>query len=305
MNYTFHQLRIFRTVAATSSITRAAEELHLTQPAVSIQLRNFQDQFDIPLTEVVNKRLHLTEFGKRIAAIAETILQEAAAIEQQSVAFRGKLTGTLRIAVVSTGKYIIPYFLTDFLKRHPGIDLQLDVSNKSLVVRGLERNETDFSLVSVLPGNLKLGKIELMENSLHLVGNAEGKWQAKPYGMEVFESSPLIFREQGSATRSAMEKFLSRSRRAARKKIELTSNEAVKQAVIAGLGISIMPLIGIRNELKTGKLQLIPVRGLPIRTVWNLVWPGGKRHSPVAAAFADHVRKEKGNIIARFFGEQY
>mgnify|MGYP003347250171 CR=1 FL=1 len=108
MNYTFHQLRIFRKVAETSSITRAAEELHLTQPAVSIQLRNFQDQFDIPLTEVVNKRLHVTEFGRRISSIAETILQDAAALEQQSVAFRGKLTGTLKIAVVSTGKYIMP-----------------------------------------------------------------------------------------------------------------------------------------------------------------------------------------------------
>ncbi|MFM7327873.1 MAG: LysR family transcriptional regulator [Bacteroidota bacterium] len=303
MNYTFNQLRIFQKVCETGSITRAAEELHLTQPAVSIQLRNFQDQFDIPLTEVVSKRLHITEFGRRILTIADTILMEASAIEQQSVAFRGKLTGTLKIAVVSTGKYIMPYFLSGFMKQHPGIDLQLDVSNKSLVTTGLERNETDFSLVSVLPKNLRLKKIVLMENKLHLVGNNDKPWRTRPYGSEVFESNPLIYREKGSATRAAMEHFLTKLNAPLSKKIELTSNEAVKQAVIAGLGISIMPLIGIRNELRSGQLRLIPVKGLPIRTMWNLVWPEGKKHSPVASAFAAYLVSEKEAIIRKYFGD--
>lgn len=307
MNYTLNQLQIFLKVAQTSSITKASELLHLTQPAVSIQLKKFQDQFDIPLTEVVGKKLYITDFGKEIASAAEKILEEVNNISYKSRTHKGQLTGKLKISVVSTGKYVMPYFLTDFLKMHPGVELLLDVTNKSKVIESLEKNEVDYSLVSVLPTNLKLDKVELMQNKIYVVGNQEKQFNKKMYDKTIFESIPLIYREKGSGTRFVMEKFIERNKLPVHKKMELTSNEAVKQAVIAGLGYSIMPLIGIKNELNNGSLQIIPVKGFPIKSMWSLIWLKEKSLSPAATAFLQYIRKEKGNIIKEKFDwyEQY
>ena len=307
MNYTLNQLRIYLTVVNTLSITKAAEVLHLTQPAVSIQLKNFQDQFEIPLTEVIGRRLYVTDFGKEIATAAEKILDEVNSISYKTQAYKGQLTGKLKISVVSTGKYVIPYFLTDFLKQHSGVELLLDVTNKAKVIESLEKNEVDFSLVSVLPSNMKLDKVELMQNKLFVVANQDTKFSRKEYDKKIFETIPLIYREKGSGTRFVMERFIERNRLPVHKKMELTSNEAVKQAVIAGLGYSIMPLIGIKNELNNGSLQIIPVKGFPIKSVWNLIWLKEKNLSSVASAFLQYVRKEKNNIIKQKFDwfEQY
>lgn len=132
MNYTLNQLRIFLKVTQTQSVTKAAEELNLTQPAVSIQLRNLQNQFDIPLTEVVGRKIYITDFGREMAEAAENILNQVHAINYKTLAYKGQLSGRLKISVVSTGKYVMPYFLADFLKQHPGIELLMDVTNKSL-----------------------------------------------------------------------------------------------------------------------------------------------------------------------------
>ena len=302
MNYTINQLKIFLKVAELLSVTKAAEELHLTQPAVSIQLRNLQEQFDMPLTEVVGRKIFITDFGKEIAHAAERILEEVISMDQRTHAFRGKLTGALRISVVSTGQYVIPYFLAGFLEQHEGIALSLDVTNKAKVIESLENNRVDFSLVSVLPQKMKINKMELMENRLYLIGNRDKAFSRKPYDKSIFERIPLIYREPGSGTRLVMEKFIVKNRLPVKKKMELTSNEAVKQAVIAGMGYSIMPLIGIRNELNSGQLQIIPVKGFPIRSVWNLIWLREKKFSLAANAFLEHLKNEKENIIREKFG---
>lgn len=301
MNYTLHQLKVFLKVAENQSITKAAEELFLTQPAVSIQLRNFQDQFPIPLTEVVGRKLYITEFGKEIADAAEKILNEAEAIDYKTYAFKGVLAGKLRISVVSTGKYVMPYFLSGFMEKHSGIDLNMDVTNKSRVVRSLENNEVDFALVSVIPEHLKLNKIGLMQNKLFLVGNTKKEIPKSFTKKKIFQELPMIYREEGSATRNAMENYMKKHNYSRKKKIELTSNEALKQAVTAGLGYSIMPLIGIKNALKNNELQIIPVRDLPIVTHWNLVWLKSKKLSPTALAFLDYLEKEKDQIIQETF----
>ncbi len=301
MNYTINQLRIFLKITQTQSITKASEELHLTQPAVSIQLKNLQDQFDIPLTELVGRKIFITDFGKEIALAAENILNQVHAINYKTLSHKGKLSGRLRISIVSTGKYVMPYFLTGFLKQHEGVELILDVTNKLMVMESLERNEVDFSLVSVLPTTLQIEKTELMQNKLFVVSDNKQKFKSKLYDKSVFEKIDLIYREKGSGTRQTMEKFIQKNHLPVRKKMELTSNEAVKQAVIAGLGCSIMPLIGIKNELQNRELQIIPVKGFPIKSVWNLIWLKGKNHSPVASAFLNYVKKEKQNIIKEKF----
>ncbi|WP_421829423.1 LysR substrate-binding domain-containing protein [Larkinella sp.] len=301
MNYTLNQLRIFSTIVQNQSITKAAEALHLTQPAVSIQLKNFQNQFEIPLTEVIGKKLYITDFGKEIAVAAENILNEVYAINYKTLAYKGQLTGRLKISVVSTGKYVMPYFLTDFIKQHPGIELVLDVTNKSKVISSLENNEVDFSLVSVLPNQLAISQIELMQNKLYLVGSRETDVGPKPYTMRLFETIPLIYREAGSGTRLVMERYLENSGLTVLKKMELTSNEAVKQAVIAGLGYSVMPLIGIKNELENGQLRIIPVENFPIKSVWSLIWLSHKKMSPAAGMYLTYVKKQKDAIIRERF----
>lgn len=301
MNYTLHQLQVFLTTTEKKSVTKASEELHLSQPAVSIQLRNFQDQFPIPLTEIIGRKLYVTDFGKEIAIAARRILNEVNDINYKAMSYTGQLAGVLKISVVSTAQYVMPYFLSDFLSKNTGVDLILDVTNKAKVLRSLEKNSVDFSLVSILPKSMQINKIELMENQLYLVGDIKSIFDKKMYDNSIFAELPLIYREQGSGTRQAMEQYLYKNSISVRKKMELTSNEAVKQAVMAGLGYSIMPLIGIRNELKTGRLKIIPVKGFPINSNWHLIWLKNKKFSPVANAFLEYLEKEKDNIIKEKF----
>ncbi len=301
MNYTLNQLQIFLKIVQTQSVTKAAEELHLTQPAVSIQLKNFQDQFEIPLTEVVGRKIHITDFGKEIAEAAENILNQVYAINYKTQAYKGQLTGKLKISVVSTGKYLMPHFLADFMSEHQGIELLMDVTNKNKVVESLENNEVDFALVSILPTTMNIERLDLLPNELYLVGNTQKKFNKANTAKELFKELPMIFREKGSGTRQTMENFIQKNNLLVLKKMELTSNEAVKQALLAGLGYSIMPLIGIRNEIQNGELQIINVKGLPIKTTWSLIWMKGKKHSPVAASFLEYLKKEKSNIISKKF----
>ncbi len=307
MNYTLNQLKIFLKIVQTKSVTKASEELYLTQPAVSIQLKNFQDQFEIPLTEVVGRKIYITDFGIEIAEAAENIINQVYAINYKTLAYKGQLTGRLKISVVSTGKYVMPFFLADFIKQHDGIELLMDVTNKNKVIESIENNEVDFALVSILPRAINFEKLDLLQNKLYLVGSTKTKFKKDNKPNEIFKDLPLIFREKGSGTRQTMEEFIEKNNLSVLKKMELTSNEAVKQALLAGLGYSIMPLIGIKNELQNKELQIIPIKGLPITTTWSLIWSKGKKHSPVSSSFIDYLKKEKEQIVQEKFNwyEQY
>lgn len=301
MNYTLNQLQIFLKIVQTQSVTKAAEALHLTQPAVSIQLRNFQDQFDIPLTEVIGRKIYITDFGHEIAEAADQIISQVQAINYKTQAYKGQLSGKLKISIVSTGKYIMPFFLANFMKQHSGIELLMDVTNKSKVLESLKNNEVDFALVSIIPTTLEVERLDLLQNKLYLVGSGDYVFDGETNTQKIFESRPMIYREQGSGTRQIMEKFIKDNAISVFKTMELTSNEAVKQAVIAGLGYSIMPLIGIKNALRSNDVQIIPVDGLPITTNWSLIWLKGKKHSPVASAVLSHIQTEKEQIIQEKF----
>lgn len=301
MNYTLHQLQVFLKITQTKSITKAAEELHLTQPAVSIQLKNLQDQFEIPLTEIVGRQLYVTDFGKEIAIAAQNIIDEVYNINFKTLAFKGILTGKLKISVVSTGKYVMPYFLSKFTNDNNGIELEMDVTNKLKVIKSLKNNEVDFALVSTLPSGIDVNSEVLLPNKLFLVATTENKALNVKKTNEYITNNSLIYREEGSATRIAMENYMKKQGIQAKMKLQLTSNEAVKQAVIAGLGLSIMPLIGLKNELENKTIKIIPVKNLPIITNWTLIWLKGKKLSPTATAFLKFVSEEKGNIIKNHF----
>lgn len=300
MHYTLHQLKVFNKVCELKSVTKAAEQLHLTQPAVSIQLKKLQDQFDIALTEVIGRQLYVTDFGRQIAAVGERILQEAELINDTTNQYKGLLTGKIKISSVSTGKYVMPYFLTDYVHAHPNVELSIDVTNKNLVVESLAKNETDFALVSVLP-DLALESIELMENKLQLVAGPKYFEYENGITKDQLSALPLIVREQGSATRKAMEAFLNNYGIQPIRTLELVSNEAVKQAVSAGLGLSIMPMIGLRNELSLEHLKVIPMKGLPIITSWNLVYAKGKSLTPAGIELLEHIKLHKSEVIEKHF----
>jgi DNA-binding transcriptional LysR family regulator len=301
MNYTLHQLQVFYKITETLSITKAAEELFLTQPAVSIQLKNFQNQFDIPLTEMVGRQIYITDFGKEIATAAEAILNEVYAINYKTQAYKGQLSGRLKISVVSTGKYVIPYFLSDFIKNNKEVELEMDVTNKTKTLKSLKNNEIDFALVSILPKDIEVESKIILENKLFLIGNKYVDINPKNNLAEYAANYPLIYREAGSATRITMENYLDQNGIKPNMKLQLTSNEAVKQSVIAGLGLSIMPLIGLKNELDKGDLKIIPVKKLPIVSSWRLIWLKGKKFSPVANAYLKHINAAHEEIKNEYF----
>lgn len=302
MNFTLHQLEIYNKIVEVKSVTKASEQLFLTQPAVSIQLKNFQDQFKLPLFEVVGRKLYITEFGEEIAKATSKILNEVDAINYKASLFEGKLAGKLKISVVSTAKYAIPYFLTDFIKTNDMVDVTMDVTNKMSVIRALENNECDFAMVSTIPKKLKIDSIQLMKNQMFFVAGKDYKITTS---LKDLNKSLFVFRENGSATRLAMEKYLIKHKIEIQKKMELTSNEAVKQAVIAGLGISIMPIIGIQQSLQNGDLRILNIKDLPMETNWNLIWLKTKNLSNVAKAFKEYISKNKDDIISKNFQLKY
>ena len=290
MKYTLNQLHVFQKVFETKSITKAADQLFMTQPAVSIQLKNFQQQFKTPLYEYQGRGIVITEFGKQIAKIVGSCMNNLNELEILSSAYDNILKGKLKIASAPTGKYVIPFFLSDFLKQHKGIDLALNVTNKSMVVESLLNNKIDFAIISTLPDNIEINEELLIENKLYLVGLSK----------QNFISKPLIFRENGSATRLVMEGYFNKFKKGV-KKIELESNEAVKQAVLANIGISILPIIGLKNEIKSQQLEIIPQKNLPITTQWRIVWRKDKNLSPVAKAFLNYIKLNKEMIVQKYF----
>ena len=290
MKYTLNQLHVFQKVFETKSITKAADQLFMTQPAVSIQLKNFQQHFKTPLYEYQGRGIVITEFGKQIANIVGSCMNNLNELEILSSAYENILKGKLKIASASTGKYVIPYFLSDFLKQHKGIDLSLNVTNKSMVVESLLNNKIDFAIISTLPENIEINEELLIKNKLYLVGSSK----------QNFISRPLIFRENGSATRLVMEGYFNKFKKGV-KKIELESNEAVKQAVLANIGISILPIIGLKNEIQNQQLEIIPQKNLPIITQWRIVWRKDKNLSPVAKAFLNYIKLNKEVIVQKYF----
>jgi DNA-binding transcriptional LysR family regulator len=305
MNFTLHQLRVFSEVVQYKSITKAAQALNMTQPAASIQLKNFQDQFDIPLYDVIGRQLYITAFGKEIYNVAQDILNQVYSINYKTEAFRGLLTGKLSISVVSTGNYVMPYFLKGFLQNHPNVELMLDVSNKTQVIKDLDDNLVDFSLVTVSPKDIKVHQQTLMQNKLHLVSAYHSRHISKSnLSINQLNDLPLIFREEGSGTRFTMQEFFKDLNIRPKIQLELSTHEAIVQAVVSDIGVSIVSLLGIKNELEQKDLKIIPVKGLPLISEWKLIWLQSKTLSPVASAFLAYVRHHQQEIYRNYFSWQ-
>ena len=302
MNITLHQLKAFQAIAKFQSITKAAEAMSMTQPAVSIQLKNLQEQFEVPLTEIIGKRIHITEFGQELVDTADRIFGELGQIEEKMLELKGLLGGKIRISAVSTGKYIIPYLMADFMKIHPHVEISLEVSNRYKVLTHLQENSTDLALVSIWPEELDLESIQLAENKWYLACSPEKKASYTAAIKEgKWEMVPFVLREKGSGTRTTMENFFQERDIQVGSKLELSTNEAVKQAVMAGLGASLLSNFSMAQELKEGRIALLELPGLPIKADWNLIWLKQKKHSPAVKAFIRWLSENRKKVLSTHF----
>lgn len=305
MNISIQHLRALQLVAEYNSITKAAKSIGMTQPAISIQLKNLQELFDVPLTEVVGKKIYVTEFGQELVETAERIFAEIEQIEQRMQEMKGLLAGKIRISAVSTGKYIVPYLMSDFMKLHPQVEISLEVSNRRTVLAHLQENATDLALVSVMPEEFDLEKVTLATNKWQLATSPEN---APYYESQIknghWDKVPFVLREAGSGTRVMMEKFFKSRNISIKSKMEFATNEAVKQAIMAGLGASILSNFSMHQEIEDGRIVVLKYPGLPILGNWDLVWLKQKKHSPAVLAFIRWIAENKERLFAKHFPEK-
>jgi DNA-binding transcriptional LysR family regulator len=299
MNMTFRQLRLLEAVARNSSFTRASEELHLTQPAVSTQIKQLEEEVGMPLFEQMGKKIFLTEVGKEVYAFSRAIAQQFRDIESVLDDMKGVKRGTLSLTVTSTGKYFAPYLLAAFLKRHPGTQVHLEVTNREEVVQQLQDNTPDMAIMGTPPENIELTAQAFMQNPLVIIARPDHPLaQMSRIPLSRLAQETFILRERGSGTRNAVERFFDQRGVRLNTSMEMSRNEAIKHAVMAGLGLGIVSLHTLEFELELNRIAILSVEGFPVMKEWYLVHRKGKRMSPIAQAFHDFVLNEAGRIIA-------
>ncbi len=293
MNMTFRQLRLVLALADTGSISAAARATHVTQPTASMQLREAANAVGMPLYEVIGKRVHLTEAGKELARTARAMSAEWEAFEQKIDGLRGLTRGRLKVAVVSTAKYFVPRLLGSFCATHPAIDISLEVLNRDGVVSRLADNLDDLYIMSMPPTDFDLEDQVFMPNPLVVI--AAGKKGAskrtatdKPIDLSDLAGSRFILREPGSGTRMATDAHFRRLGFNPELKLELGSNEAIREAVAGGLGVAVISKHALKGQASTGVVEL-NVRGFPLQSQWHVVHHKGKQLSPIAQIFRDHL----------------
>lgn len=297
MHTTLRQLKIFTTVAKLLSYTKAANELHLSQPAVSMQIKQLEGAVELPLFEHTGKQIQLTEAGKEMYQYVRTIFQTFEEMEEVLDAMKGLDTGHINIAVASTVNYFAPRLLAAFSQKYPGIALSLDVTNRERLMGLLKNNEIDIVLMGLPPEDIELVYEPFMENPLVVIAppghplSKKKKIPAKRLAEEVF-----IMREEGSGTRLAMERFFLEQSIPISTGMQMTRNEAIKQAVRAGMGLGVVSSHTIELEMETGRLVALDVVGFPLKRHWYMVYRKDKRLSPPALAFHDFVLAESQTV---------
>lgn len=298
INATLRQLRVFEAVARHLSYTRAAQELYLTQPAVSMQIKQLEDSVGLPLFDQLGKRIFLTEAGREMChysrAVAEQ-LNEAEAVLQE---LKGVKRGKLNISVASTANYFAPQLLAIFSRRFSDVTVSLDVTNRETLLRQLATNEKDLVIMGLPPDGQQLVAEPFMDNPLVVIAPPDHPLTRKrKIPLTALQKETFLVREQGSGTRIAMERFFTQQHIRLITGMEMNSNEAIKQAVQAGLGLGIVSIHTVALELEVKRLAVLDVKSLPIMRHWYIVHRAGKRLSPVAQAFKEFILGEAAHLL--------
>jgi DNA-binding transcriptional LysR family regulator len=300
LHLTLRQLKVFESVARHLNYTRAAEELFLTQPAVSMQVKQLEEHLGVALFEQLGKRIHLTEAGQEVLAYARTVTQQLDELESVLNRIKGLSGGKLRISVATTANYFIPTLLGTFSRRYPEVTVSLDVTNRETLLRQLSENTVDLVIMGQPPASLDVEAEDFMENPLVIVappGHPLGRQKKIP--LKRLQEEIFLVREPGSGTRSAMERFFAEREMHLKTGMEVGSNEAIKQSVQAGLGLGLLSRATIEQELELKRLVVLDVAEFPIMRHWYLVHRRGKRLSAVAEVFKDFMLKEARALLRK------
>ena len=292
MNITFRQMKLFLAFAEAKSVTAAAKQMHVSQPTASMQLKEISHAVGLPLYEVIGKKIYLTDTGKELADTARQMLNTWALFEQNVDSTNGISRGKLKIAVVSTAKYFIPRLIGQFCKKHPDIDVSLEILNRNGVVSRMMDNLDDIYIMSQPPKDISLIDEIFMDNHLVAIaalGSALSKQHNIP--LSALKDQRFILRENGSGTRMTADRFFKKVKFQPDIRMELGSNEAIKEAVAGGLGIGVISKYALHGRQKEHGVSIINVKGFPISSHWHIVHPAKKKISPVAMAFKEDVLK--------------
>ncbi|MFM8345656.1 MAG: LysR family transcriptional regulator, partial [Betaproteobacteria bacterium] len=296
MKATFRQLKLFLALAETGSVTAAARATHVTQPTASMQLRELTEAVGLPLYEVVSRKVQLTDIGVELAKTARAMSSQWSAFEQVVDGARGLTRGRLRVAVVSTAKYFMPRLIGAFCKRHPAIDVSIEILNRDGVVARLREDMDDLYIMSTPPLDLQLDDVVFMSNPLVVIApSTDALVRRGQLELSALASQRFILREKGSGTRMAVDQHFKRVRFHPKVRLELGSNEAIKEAVAGGLGLGVISSHALHGRAREHGVSVLSVAGFPVPSQWHIVHPAARSLSPIAAAFkAQLLRQVKG-----------
>ena len=290
---TLHQLKVFETVARNGSFTRAAEELLITQPTVSSQVKQLTKTIGLPLFEQIGKSLYLTDAGQELLITCQDIFERLNNFEIKVADLKGTKQGQLNLAVITTAKYFVPRLLGPFCQNYPGIDVALNVTNHHEIQQRMLSNQDDLYIVSNPPQDIDLVSKPFLNNPLVVVARRDHSLaQQKNINLAELNEQPFIMREKGSGTRDAIIKLFTKNDISVKVKLELGSNEAIKQAIAGGLGISILSEHCLISERILGELTTLDFKQFPIKRRWYVCHLAGKKLSVIAETFLDYLLEE-------------
>ena len=297
MNITFKQLRIFLAVFDAGSVSAAAKSTHVTQPTVSMQLNEISNAVGLPLYEVISKKIYFTDAGKELASTAREMLNAWSNFEQSIDAAKGLTRGKLKIAVVSTAKYFMPRLIGQFCKKYPDIDISLEILNRDGVLMRMRENLDDLYIMSQPPTDMDLIDDIFLHNPLvPIAAYSHPLTKKTSVPLNSFLDQRFILREKGSGTRMTIDKYFKTQKFRPDIRMELGSNEAIKEAVAGGLGIGVVSKHALHGHQKEHGVAIINVKGFPIMSHWHIVHPAKKHLPPVAVAFKTHLLNSVRNI---------
>jgi len=288
---TLQQLRLFDAVASHGSYTRAAEAIHLTQPAISIQIKRLEESLGVSLFEQMGKKIYLTAAGKELYATCRDVFGRLESFEGRLDELRGEIAGPLNLAAVTTAKYFLPHYLGAFLRRYPKVVPQLKVSNRARIIERMEANDDDIYILATLPEHLEVETHPFLKDELVVFAHPKHPLAGqKKIPLERVLAERMISREAGSGIRMTFERFLAERGLKMEPYMELGSGEAIKQAVMSGIGVAALSTFSIRLELESGRLVVLDIEGMPVRRNWYVVHRRGKHLTPTALRFIEFLQ---------------